>query len=97
MEMRNAWLKFGIVIVLSIVSSASADQKKLGAVPFNHDKHIAINNKQCGNCHEDNKIGKITDFDKKWAHNVCHGCHDVFAEGPTECAGCHAVRPKGEF
>lgn len=94
--MKNAWLTVGVVIALLIAHVALAEQKKLGTVSFDHDKHIKINEKRCDNCHEGGVIGKITGFDKEWAHRLCEGCHEVFSEGPTQCDGCHKKQTKAQ-
>jgi hypothetical protein len=57
-------------------------------LPFMHWKHQKILNDECFHCHA-TKIGKIDDWSKETAHNLCISCHATGHKGPVECEQCH--------
>ncbi len=61
---------------------------KTGLVPFPHWKHQISNNSECFNCHKA-EGGKIGDWGKETAHDLCISCHDLNEKGPVECKQCH--------
>lgn len=84
-------MKKMFLTLLCCASTATADDVmvfKNGAT-FNHKLHQSTRVGVCSVCHENGTNGKIPGFGKEWAHKNCIECHDLFNEGPKECAGCH--------
>ncbi|MBE0504367.1 MAG: cytochrome c3 family protein [Desulfuromonadales bacterium] len=57
-----------------------------GNVSFDHQQHAA--NHACSSCHSTGAPAKIV-LGKDKAHQLCKGCHQEKAAGPTQCTGCH--------
>jgi hypothetical protein len=57
-----------------------------GMVTFNHQVHAG--SLDCASCHSTDPPGKIV-LGKDRAHELCKGCHQQMAAGPTQCSGCH--------
>jgi cytochrome c553 len=57
-------------------------------LPFKHWSHQKRLNNECFHCHA-TKIGKIEDWSKETAHNLCISCHEIEGKGPVECQQCH--------
>jgi hypothetical protein len=57
-----------------------------GPVSFNHQAHAAA--LACSSCHSTDPPVKI-ELGKDKAHQLCKGCHQEKAAGPTQCNGCH--------
>ena len=65
-------------------------------IPLSRSSLVAFPHKQhqkslggCVECHGTNVPGPIVQFDGKWAHATCTGCHSESKTGPVECGGCH--------
>jgi predicted CXXCH cytochrome family protein len=52
-------------------------------LPFTHWKHQKTLNDECFHCHA-TKIGKIDDWSKETAQNLCIPCHATGHKGPVE-------------
>lgn len=59
-----------------------------GIIEFNHYKHQKVTNNKCWECHE-KQSGKIENWSKSTAHQLCIPCHDLNEKGPVSCKGCH--------
>lgn len=57
-------------------------------VPFQHWKHQVSPGVECVNCHKPGS-GKIENWGKDAAHELCIACHDLNEKGPVECKQCH--------
>jgi predicted CXXCH cytochrome family protein len=95
---------FILMSSLSISSSGEPVQKgrdvisiKMGAevLSFTHRKHQALTKNECWHCHK-TENGKIDDWNKDTAHNLCISCHDLDDKGPVECRQCHIGNVKTE-
>lgn len=63
-------------------------ENKNGKVTLSHKAH-ADKLKDCKTCHATDQGGKIPNFNKDAAHNLCRKCHETQKKGPTKCADCH--------
>lgn len=57
-------------------------------LPFPHWKHQILNGSECFHCHKADG-GKIENWGKEAAHELCIPCHDMNDKGPVECKQCH--------
>jgi cytochrome c553 len=57
-------------------------------LPFKHRAHQVKLNNECYHCHA-TKIGKIDNWGKDTAHDLCISCHEIDDKGPVECKQCH--------
>ncbi|GAB7025540.1 cytochrome c3 family protein [Geotalea toluenoxydans] len=64
---------------------------KMGVMilPFSHRKHQQDLNNECFHCHPKKTGGKIDNWNKETAHQICISCHDLEEKGPVECKQCH--------
>lgn len=62
-------------------------QAKNGNVTLPHKSHAE--KMECKTCHGDATPGKMPDFAKDKAHQLCQGCHKEKGAGPTKCPDCH--------
>lgn len=62
-------------------------------VVFSHAGHLSRRT-ACKACHGEGPVRKIGRFQPKVAHDTCRKCHLTAAKGPTDCRGCHVVKPK---
>lgn len=62
-------------------------------VVFSHAGHLSRRT-SCKACHGEGPVRKIGRFQPKVAHDTCRKCHVTVAKGPTDCRGCHVVKPK---
>lgn len=64
---------------------------KMGVMilPFSHRKHQKDLNNECFHCHPKKTGGKIDNWGKETAHQICISCHDLEEKGPVECKQCH--------
>jgi hypothetical protein len=62
-------------------------------VVFSHAGHLSRRT-ACKACHGEGPVRKIGRFQPKVAHDTCRACHVTAAKGPTDCRGCHVVKPK---
>lgn len=78
----------GAALAAEIVDGKMVLPAKVGNVLFEHDKHTYRVKLNCKACHE--KEGEIIGFGKKFAHDLCIGCHmkEEYG-GPVKCDGCH--------
>lgn len=58
------------------------------SLSFQHKKHQKDLNNECFHCHA-HENGKIDNWGKDTAHNLCISCHDLYDKGPVECHQCH--------
>lgn len=58
----------------------------LGKVAFDHPGHAK--RLACTVCHGSEQPRKIA-LNKDKAHQLCKGCHEQKAAGPTKCNACH--------
>jgi hypothetical protein len=64
-------------------------------VVFSHAGHLSRRT-ACKACHGEGPVRKIGRFEPRVAHDRCRQCHVTVARGPTDCRGCHLVKPKPE-
>ncbi|MGO9379193.1 MAG: cytochrome c3 family protein [Dissulfurispiraceae bacterium] len=65
-----------------------------GGVIFYHSNHVNEVNGDCTVCHQQDP-GLIPGFGKKYAHDVCVGCHSKPGNvnlGIAKCERCHTQR-----
>lgn len=59
-------------------------------LPFTHWGHQKIVKNKCSVCHK-SSIGKIENWGKSAAHDLCVSCHEATGKGPVQCEECHKV------
>jgi hypothetical protein len=57
-------------------------------LPFQHWKHQKGLNDECFHCHS-KTLGKIENWGRDTAHNLCISCHELEDKGPVYCRECH--------
>jgi hypothetical protein len=72
--------------------SVTLQTRMFGTVDVPHRKHLELR-VSCKSCHGPGPVGPIA-FTPKAAHDLCRGCHQEKAAGPTGCRECHAVPDK---
>jgi predicted CXXCH cytochrome family protein len=72
--------------------SVTLQTRMFGTVDVPHRKHLELR-VSCKSCHGPGTVGEI-EFTPKAAHDLCRGCHQEKAAGPTGCRECHAVPDK---
>jgi hypothetical protein len=72
--------------------SVTLQTRMFGTVDVPHRKHLELR-VSCKSCHGPGPVGTI-EFTPKAAHDLCRGCHQEKAAGPTGCRECHAVPDK---
>lgn len=59
-------------------------------LPFKHWEHQRLVKNQCSVCHN-SSTGKIENWGKAAAHDLCVSCHEKKGKGPVQCEECHKV------
>ncbi len=99
--MKRKILLLALLSIFGVLSIAFAEAPrnpgpeiinlKMGVMvlPFEHRKHQISVNDECFHCHPKQTGGKIDNWGKDMAHELCISCHDLEEKGPIECKQCH--------
>lgn len=92
-------LAIGALVAVGAGSLPSPPQRAVfhtrvfGEVTLDHAAHLARRT-PCRSCHGEGPVKKVEHLGAARAHEVCRGCHQELARGPTGCRDCHVVDPK---